>query len=317
LRYFNIFLYFRIRKIIKDQKATHLFIEHPYYGWLAWMIKKSLRVTWAIHSHNIEFMRSKSIGRWWWRVLKWYEGWVYKNADIIFFISQDDLDTAHKVFRVPAYKSMVATYGVEVTTLPQDIQESRKIIQTLHGVKEDEKILLFNGALYHPSNYNALRVILDYINPVLLKTNGFRYKILVCGKGLPASFNQLKDQASKNVIYAGFVDDISIYFKASDIFLNPILTGGGVKTKVIEALAMNCTVISTEFGAIGINKEVCGNKLILVPDRDWTSFAEAIISACRKNENIPNEYFEYYYWGNIIKKVVAALNDEIQGTTKK
>ncbi|HTE08232.1 MAG TPA: hypothetical protein VK628_05680, partial [Flavitalea sp.] len=67
LRYFNLFLYFRLRKILRLKKATHLIIEHPYYGWLAWLLRKNLPIIWVVHSHNIEYMRSKSIGRWWWK----------------------------------------------------------------------------------------------------------------------------------------------------------------------------------------------------------------------------------------------------------
>ncbi len=104
-RYANIFLYFTIKKIIRRQQATHLLIEHPYYGWLAWLLKKTLRITWIVHSHNIEYMRSKSIGRWWWKALKWYETWVYRKADILFFISDDDLTHAFTHLKIKAEKS--------------------------------------------------------------------------------------------------------------------------------------------------------------------------------------------------------------------
>lgn len=307
LRYANIFLYFRIRYVLKSVKATHLLIEHPYYGWLAWMLRKTTNLKWVVHSHNIEYMRSKSIGRWWWKALKWYEGWVYRKADRIFFISEDDMNHALKYMKAVEGKSQVVTYGIEQSGIPDDKEENRKKIRVLHGIDDGEKILLFNGALYHSTNYDALKVILDEINPILLAEKSFRYKILVCGKGLPDFFNELKDYADKNVIYAGFVDDISVYFKAADIFINPILSGGGVKTKAIEALAMNCTVVSTELGAMGINKEVCGNKLKVVNEGDWKKFGNLIISSTSENHQTPNEFFEYYNWKNIIKRVVERL----------
>ena len=135
------------------------------------------------------------------------------------------------------------------------------------------KFYLFNGALYHSTNYDALKIILDEINPFLIE-NKFSYKIIVCGKGLPEFFNELRDYADKNVIYAGFVNDISIYFKAADIFLNPILSVRRGKIKAIEAIAMDCTVVSTELGAMGIKRDVCGNKLQVVGEGDWNKFWE-------------------------------------------
>ncbi|MBO9573548.1 MAG: glycosyltransferase family 4 protein, partial [Chitinophagaceae bacterium] len=295
LRYVNLFLYFRIRRILLNEKATHLLIEHPYYGWLAWLLRRTMPIKLIVHSHNIEYMRSKSIGRSWWKLLKWYEGWVYRSADKVFFISDDDRDFAGKELNVRADKSMTVTFGIELSGVPSDISEKRGAVERLHGIDPSEKILLFNGALYHSTNYDALRVILDEINPLVLSTAGFRYKIIVCGKGLPDFFNELKDYEDKNVIYAGFVDDISMYFKAADIFLNPILTGGGVKTKAIEALAMNCTVISTELGAMGIKEEVCGKKLLIVKEGEWKRFRDLIVSISDKNDQIPESFFQYYY----------------------
>jgi glycosyltransferase involved in cell wall biosynthesis len=305
LRYVNVFLFFTVRKILKREGATHLLIEHPYFGWLAAMMRASIGVKWVVHSHNIEYMRSKSIGRWWWKGLKWYEGWVYRKADKIFFISEDDRSFAIEHLGVSAEKSMAVTYGIEQPSVPADIEESKSKLRGMHSLDADCRIFLFNGALYHSTNYDALRVILDEINPVLLGS-GLKYRIFVCGKGLPDFFNELRGYADKNVIYAGFVDDIGLYFKAADIFLNPILTGGGIKTKAVEALAMNCTVISTPLGALGLNRDVCGDKLKVVEAGDWKQFAEEVIVSPEET-NIPDVFFEYYYWGNIIKRLMKFL----------
>jgi glycosyltransferase involved in cell wall biosynthesis len=305
-RYLNIFLFFSVRKILIKERATHLLIEHPYFGWLAAMLRASTGVKWLVHSHNIEYMRSKSIRRWWWKGLKWYEGWVYRKADKVFFISEDDRSFAIQHLGMSGERSMAVTYGIEQSTVPPDIDACKRQLRSAYHLDENCKILLFNGALYHSTNYDALKVILDEINPLLL-TSELRYRIFICGKGLPGFFNELKDYADKNVVYAGFVDDISLYFKAADIFLNPILTGGGIKTKAVEALAMNCTVISTPLGALGLNREVCDGKLKVIDAGNWKGFAEEIISSASKTENIPGAFFAYYYWGNIIKKVVGAL----------
>ena len=308
-RYANVFLFFTVRKIIRNLQSRFLIIEHPYFGWLAWLLKKNLSLTWIVHSHNIEYMRSRSIGRWWWKALKWYEEWVYKKADIIFFISEDDLTHAITHLKVDATKSHAITYGVEIDSIPSDIEISRTRIRQLHGIGSEEKILLFNGALYHHSNYDALTVILEKINPVLLR-NGIPYKIIVCGKGLPGSFDDLKSYSNKNIIYAGFVDDIDVYFKAADIFLNPIISGGGVKTKAIEAIAMNCTVVSTEFGAMGLKRSACAEKLQVVDDNNWDAFAQRLLELLPVQADTQQAFYEYYYWGNIAAKVASIIEQK-------
>ena len=104
------------------------------------------------------------------------------------------------------------------------------------------------------------------------------------------------------------MDDIDSYFKAADIFLNPVLSGGGIKTKMVEAIGFGTTVISTESGAAGIDKSVCDNKLITVNDLDWEKFADAIFSATHNAVSAtPQEYYNVYAWANIIPGVVAAI----------
>ena len=103
------------------------------------------------------------------------------------------------------------------------------------------------------------------------------------------------------------MDDISVYFKAADVFLNPILSGGGVKTKAIEAIAMDTTVVSTELGAMGIKQDVCGNKLKIVREGQWSLFSELVIASANEESHTPQEFFDYYYWESIINRVTAFL----------
>jgi polysaccharide biosynthesis protein PslH len=309
IRYINPLLYFRVKRLIKETRASYLLIEHPYFGWLAWLIRNTMPVRWVVHSHNIEYMRSKSIGRWWWKALMWYERWVYRSADKLFFISEDDLDHAVQELGIEKQKSTAITFGIEQSSLPADIEIQRNKIMEKYGIAPGTTIMLFNGALYHHTNYDSVTAIIDHINPLLIKS-GISYKIFICGKGLPDSFNELKAEADRNIIYAGFVEDISMYFKAADIFLNPIISGGGVKTKAIEALANNCTVISTEIGALGLNRHVTGDKLKVVPDKDWNAFSELVIEAVNQHSDIPEAFFNYYYWGNIAKRVVNVLETD-------
>ncbi|HAZ93704.1 MAG TPA: glycosyl transferase group 1, partial [Chitinophagaceae bacterium] len=69
LRYINLFYFFPLRKIIKENKIEWLLLEHPYYGWLALLLKYFCKVKLIAKSHNIEALRFKSVGKWWWGIL--------------------------------------------------------------------------------------------------------------------------------------------------------------------------------------------------------------------------------------------------------
>jgi hypothetical protein len=165
--------------------------------------------------------------------------------------------------------------------------------------------LLFNGTLNYKPNLEALEIILKKITPVLLNNTNFKYTIIICGKNLPAAYDELNEYRDKNIIFAGFVDDISPYFKGVDIFINPVIEGGGIITKIVEALGYNLSVVSTKSGAVGIPVSITGEKMIIIADNDWILFANKIITI-NINSSIPAIYFEHFYWNNIALK--AARN---------
>jgi len=137
----------------------------------------------------------------------------------------------------------------------------------------------------------------------LNKHPDFRFKILICGKNLPDTIQQ-KIQVSDKVLYCGFVDDLNQYIDSAKVVLNPVLSGGGIKTKAIDALARNAKLVSTKTGAIGIEREVCGNNLIIVDDDDIAGFASQVILACSQtNESIPDAFYMQYNWENILEKI--------------
>ncbi len=302
LRYINIFLFFSIYKTIKRLNATHLLLEHPYYGWLGILLKRASGVKLVVHSHNIELLRWKSLAKWWWPVLSFYEKKTHRTADYNFFKTDKDKDFALTHFGLKAEKCTTITYGIEWNAVPAatERQQCRMKLQLQHNIKPGTTIFLFNGSLGYPPNLQAVKTILSAINPLLLQTNTF-YKIIICGKGLPAEMNELKEYEAENIIYTGFVEDISLYFKGADIFINPVVEGGGIQTKLVEALGYNLTVITTVNGAVGVPLEITGHKMKVIEDNNWPGFANAM-TAGNNSTDIPAAFFDHFYWENIAAK---------------
>lgn len=308
-RYINLFLFFSLKKVIQKRKITHLVLEHPYYGWLGILLKWSCNIKLVLHSHNIESLRFKSTGKWWWRLLFYYEKQTHRKADVNFFITEDDKHFAISEFKLDPAKCHTITYGFELNKIPPPSVRAtaKKALQRIHNIDPSENIFFFNGTLDYQPNLDAVNTILNELNPQLLQRPSFKYKIIICGKNLPLAYNELKAYNSKNIIYAGFVDDISTYFNGVDCFLNPMMDGGGIKTKLVEALGYNLSCISTINGAIGVPKSVTGNKLKILPNADWINFTNAIFES-GTDDDIPELFFDHFYWGNISKKVAGLLD---------
>ncbi len=309
-RYINPLLLLRIGRIIRERNVTHLILEQPFYGWLGILAKWLFKIKLIIHSHNIEGLRFKSTGKWWWGILLNYEKITHRFADINFFISDEDRQYAIQHFKLNPSKCNTITYGFERQQKPESAEktEAKIFLQKKYGIAPSKKILLFNGTLDYKPNLDAVDTILNHINPLLLSEKKFDYTIIICGKNLPATYNELKQYQSQNIIYAGFVDDIDIYFKGADLFINPVIDGGGIKTKLVEALGFNIPCISTVNGAIGVPLTITNNQLKIIENQNWQAFANAILHWHPEGE-MGADFFEHFYWGNIARKAAKLLID--------
>lgn len=307
-RYINVFYFFTILRIIRQRKITHILIEQPYYGWLGLLLKWFTRIPLVVRSHNIEGLRWKMLGKWWWKGLWYYEKKVHRQADYNFFIQDSDREYAIQHFHLQPQRCTTITFGIEWQT-PPSAEEKARCRQTLlqrHGIPAGHCLLLFNGAFNYDPNIKGLEAIIRDINPELQKHASFKYTILICGKDIPVAISA---KAYPNMIIAGFVDDITTYCKGADIFLNPVTEGGGIKTKLVEALGYNMNAVSSQHGAIGIDAAICNNKLQITDDA-LTGFAQKIVQLATNKEAIPAAFYEYFYWENIARKAVDFITDD-------
>ncbi len=308
-RYINPLFYFQYTKIIADKKPTHLLFEHPYFAWLIILLRFLTAQKIIVHSHNIESIRFKSIGKWWWKILWYYERAAYRNAHFVWFKTQEDKRYAITHFGIRNDHCLVLPYGIEADHLPTSTEliSARAQLEKAHAIQKDALILLFNGTLNYTPNLDALKNILTKINPILLARD-LRYKIIICGKNLPVDMNELKDEVDKNIIYCGFVEDIDVYFKGCSIFLNPVEDGGGIKTKLVEALGFGKPCISSANGAIGVPIEFTDDRLKIIEDKNWVAYYNAILQV--KNEKFENDNSQFYAnfsWDKIATKAIGNL----------
>lgn len=298
--YLNLFQVGRLKRIIHRKGIALVIAEHSYTGWIAWLLKKPF----ILHSHNIESRRFKQMHRWWWWIYQAYEGWIHRKAIHSFFISQEDMDLAINSFHLDAAHCSVITYGVE----PKNVDTDKAALKQRLGLDPAKKMFLFNGTLDYQPNYDAVITIIEKIDP-LLQQYFSNYQVIITGNRAPHELAK-KIMACPNIQYTGYVDDVDLYYQAADFFLNPVSNDTGVKTKLIEAIANNCTAVSTNSGASGIAQELCGKKLVCVADGDWNSFVNQLVQLDHlEHENTPPEFYDYYDWRNIAARAADKLKE--------
>ncbi len=309
LRYINPFLIFKLRKLIKQYGATHLLIEHPYFGWLGMILQRTLPVKLIVRSHNIEAIRWRSLHKWWWNILFHYEKMVHRRADYNLFITEEDKQYAIQKFSLSPKKCMTATFGTQLRAAPSFMEKKQAalVIRKKYDIPDDEHLFIFNGIFSYKPNTDALHLLLYKIHPLLIQA-GLKFRLIICGKDVPA---YIISNYPEGIVMAGFVDDLALHLAACDFFLNPITDGGGIKTKLVEALAYNLTCVSFESGANGIPPEITGSKLYGVPDKDIDAFCKGVFNAINsKDQIIPGSFFAYFNWTHIAKEVTRFIHQQ-------
>ncbi|MBF0557312.1 MAG: glycosyltransferase [Nitrospirae bacterium] len=143
--------------------------------------------------------------------------------------------------------------------------------------KERDSILFLASYKYRQINVDAALYFYRDIFPLIRKTAPDA-KFIIAGYGPPDELSSLQEKDS-GVLVTGFVEDIDECYKKASVFVAPILIGGGIIAKILDALAAGTPVVTTSYGNEGIG--ALPGRDILVAD-DPESFAAAVLRIFRE-----------------------------------
>ncbi|WP_024860078.1 glycosyltransferase family 4 protein [Ruminococcus flavefaciens] len=158
-----------------------------------------------------------------------------KQYDHVIFVSENETKELNK--RLGFFKCVTVTLGVDYDYFSEEIQ-----------VDKNNNYIAFVGNFGYTPNIDSLKIIINNILPGLPS----EVKLLAVGKAPKELIESLQ---SNNVEFTGMVEDIRLYVKQCSVFLSPISYGSGIKTKILEAMAMGLPVVTNSIGAEGISAE--------------------------------------------------------------
>ena len=109
--------------------------------------------------------------------------------------------------------------------------------------------VLFVGNFRHPPNESGLLFCLEQVMPKVRERRPAA-RLLVAGSEASSSLRAAIDRDGAE--YLGEVDEIRSVLGRYAVFVAPILTGSGVRVKILEAFACGIPVVSTTLGAEGL-----------------------------------------------------------------
>jgi glycosyltransferase involved in cell wall biosynthesis len=128
----------------------------------------------------------------------------------------------------------------------------------------------FIGSLDYRANQQAVTWMLDAIWPRVKQRNAAA-ELVIAGSSPPAWLRERA--AQQGVTLEANVADAQAFMRSAAVLIAPLLTGGGMRIKVAEAMALGRPVVATTVGAGGV-AVTHGHDIFLADDPD--SFAGAI-----------------------------------------
>jgi len=131
--------------------------------------------------------------------------------------------------------------------------------------------ILFLGGMHWPPNAEGVRWFAETVWPRIAQRDSSAV-FTVVGKRPPAELRNLGP--GDRVEATGYVEDIQPYLDETAVFVVPLLSGAGMRVKILDAWCGALPVVSTTLGAEGI--ETRNGEDILLGDSP-EEFADAVL----------------------------------------
>lgn len=185
---------------------------------------------------------------------------------------QQELEVCKKVDAILTYNA------TEHAVITSHILEADKLHITPWVLEQKEtgpsfskrKGISFLGGFNHKPNVESVEYLVKEIMPLLAKKRP-DIVLSVYGSNMPEEF---KEYETDNIKMIGFAEHLDDVYHQHRVFVAPLLSGAGIKGKVLESMAYGLPAVLTDVAAEGTGLTHSISTLIAQKPEEW---AEAII----------------------------------------
>jgi len=185
-----------------------------------------------------------------------YERRVMESVDAVVALTDRDADALRRL--APGASIACIPLGLRVPDAP------------LSAEGRDPPSLLFIGSFVHPPNADAAERLVKRIFPIIRREVGDAVLRIIGADPPPA----LVASAGPGIDITGQVPDVTPFLDAAAVVLAPIRLGGGMRVKVMEALAAGKAVVASRRAVEGM--ALASDEQVVLADTDEEVAAAAI-----------------------------------------
>jgi glycosyltransferase involved in cell wall biosynthesis len=194
-----------------------------------------------------------------WRLLKQYEGQLCREFEAVLAVSEEDKTALEEAAGQPLNLSVIpiAVDTDEVTLVTRQVEANH---------------ILHIGTMYWPPNIDGIKWFIDQVYPHI-RAKQPHIVFDVVGARPPQELLDLNHNGS-GINVTGYVDDPTPYLELARVMVVPLRAGGGMRVKILNALAQGLSIVSTTIGCEGIAVE-SGRHLLIADTPE--AFAQATL----------------------------------------
>lgn len=141
----------------------------------------------------------------------------------------------------------------------------------------DSQTILTLGTLHYPPNADGIRWFIQRVFP-LIRQKVNTASLVILGKNPPADFARLATQSAGAITVTGYVPEVLPYLERSALVVIPVLAGGGMRVRILEALSRGMPTVTTTIGMEGIEARPGEDLLVGDTPEDFASAVIRILS---------------------------------------
>ena len=249
-RFYNKNLVAKLISVLKSESFDIIHIESIYLSSYIPLLRKYSKAKILLRLHNIEHQIWKRMSENENNVVKKL---IYKiNADQLRRIEKKILQNVDGYMAIsePDYKYFYSTAPkVPGTVIPFGLNIDDYDDEDDDYIATDTPELFHLGSMNLSPNVEGISWFLDEVWPEI-HTAHPKLTFSLAGHDIPESIANRKDP---NVIIVGAVPKANDFMIDHDIMVVPLLSGSGVRIKIVEAMALGRVVITTSIGAEGLS----------------------------------------------------------------
>ena len=193
-----------------------------------------------------------------WALLKQYEGEMCRRFDAVTAVTEEDRHLLREAG---------APDNITVIPIAIDTDEQAQV----HRQPSSPHIIHI-GTMYWPPNIDGINWFLEQVYP-LIKLHLPDVRCTLIGSRPPESIIR-HSSADRTITVTGYVEDPQPFFEDAGMMIVPLRAGGGMRVKILNALAQGIPMVSTTIGCEGI--QVTHERDILIADTA-PAFADACV----------------------------------------